>query len=61
MNKCSLWKDGHLVSKGLTEPEQQVAAKDIVVVEDWSDEALPSSIDDSALATILADLGGRES
>ncbi len=57
MNKKSCWKDSQLVTKAFTEPAQQLAAKDMSLVEDLSDHALPTSIDDSTAATVQVDGG----
>jgi hypothetical protein len=42
----SPWKGSAIIAKGHTEPANQVPAKDMVLVEDLGDTALPSSIED---------------
>ena len=50
----SAWKASGLLACGRTECAAQLAAKDMIIVEDLGPDALPTSVDDSTQAVVQA-------
>lgn len=52
-----LWKNSALLTKGYTEPAVQVAARDMIMIEDLAENALPQTIDETCTVQARQRLG----